>query len=237
MILALPVTPNPSPLYLMWEKDLACDASHSILQDIQQQGSNHCNKCEGWHWKMYGDTPWEKCNVLAPLASHYPPHDYFNQNNVRKKKQGGGWGWRRQGLLQAVISKLSCFCLKVDTQQSSDKLGWYLISIRFFGMGADIFVWSLNNCTFNSSSHFEAVGRICSVNGASPSTVGEWKGSSTSPTRKQAPEEESAAQQDCQEPVSKGWRSKFDLQRNVAFQICCGLHQTSIPVSIMKISF
>lgn len=92
---------------------------------------------------------------------------------VKKKK--------RQGFLRAVISKLSCFCLKLHTQQRSDKLGWYLISIGVFGIGAYIVVWSLKKCTINSSSHFEAVQRICSANEASPSTVGEQKGSSTSP--------------------------------------------------------
>lgn len=90
---------------------------------------------------------------------------------------------KRWRFLQSVISKLSCFCLKVHTQLKWDKLGWYLISIRVFEMGAYILVWSLNNCTINSLSHFEAVQRFCSANRASPSTVGERKGSSISPQR------------------------------------------------------
>lgn len=116
---------------------------------------------------------------------------------------------KRQGFLQIAISKLSCFCLAVHAQQSSDNLGCYLISIRVFEIGTCISVWSLNNCTINFLSHSEAAERIRSVNGASPSTVGEWKGSSTVPRRREGAGEGSASQQDCQELLFKGWESNL----------------------------
>lgn len=55
MMIAVSVTPNTSLLCLMGEKDLTCDASHSIIQDTQQQGSNHCKKRDV-----------EKCMVTRP---------------------------------------------------------------------------------------------------------------------------------------------------------------------------